>query len=200
MPSLRIPGVWALAACVSVNLATLPEVSAANEPGNNDEATDRSYFYKEVDKEDLEKMIKKSDKDIVCILYGTTCSHCQELHPQQEKAAKKILEETNEVAFARLDTFRFRYLGSHLHKTLPDWTGANVMSEAEKEGSAAPRMWIFRVKEKHMEQIPHEVMGWDKKVGWKKVREWVRANINNGEGYDWKAAKKGKGGGKADEL
>lgn len=128
-----------------------------------------SKYYKELDTDNLIKYTNLPDKDTVLVLYGDQCSHCQELHPEQEKAAKATLEETNDIFFARYDVYRngsFNTLHSNLEKNLPGWQkdwieGANDMYIPsayffKREGDASGRR-VFR--------IDHGDIGWGPKGG-----------------------------------
>lgn len=54
--------------------------------------TGPSAYYEELTEDTLIPFLNSSFETVL-VLYSDQCSHCQEIHPQQEKAAKKVLQE-----------------------------------------------------------------------------------------------------------
>lgn len=137
-----------------------------------------------------------SSHQLVLILYSDKCQHCQEIKPQQEKAARKILEEYprqvhyevfkekrnithHPVKFARIDIYREIHwkLENELKNNYPDY-------ETIRE-FGSPQAYLFKPFLGGISEIPHASLGWGAD-GYKSMREWFRKNLNDGQGYVWK--------------
>ena len=121
----------------------------------NENHVGASKYFKELSDDSLITFTNDTTADSIIVLYGDQCSHCQELKPMQEKAAKKIVEESSMVKFGRYDLHRFGGAASMVANLKRKWKGPNGESFEEMEGKggivglnydnlAIPQMYHFR--------------------------------------------------------
>lgn len=179
---------------------------------DNDKMTGPSKMYKELiighssttkDPSQLIRFVNNS-WETVLVLYSDKCLHCQEIKPQQEKAASKVLLEYPRekhraklekdlglnythagVKFARMDIYR--ELHWKLEKELTEkYPGYETIREF-----GSPQAYIFRPFHGGITEIPHSNLAWGED-GYKSLRKFLRENLNGGQGYVWKKKQKTK--------
>jgi len=154
----------------------------------NENHVGRSKFFEELSDDSLLKFTNDTTADSIIVLYGDQCSHCQELKPMQDKAAKKILEESSMVKFGRYDLHRFGGAASLVANIKRKWTGPNGESFDEMEAKGAviglnydnlaiPQMYHFRRGNQMIQQVPHGEIGWGPQ-GNQNLKKWIRMSVS----------------------
>lgn len=163
----------------------------------NENRVGASPYFKELDSDTLIPWItknSKNDTDSIVVLYGDQCSHCQELKPMQDRAAKKIIKESTMVAWGRYDLHRFGGAASLIalmEKKYPAWK--RLESEGKVLGLnydnlAIPQMYHFGRSGEIVQQVPHGEIGWGPQ-GNENLKKWVRFAV---QGYEKNLKKKKK--------
>merc|ERR1712146_817107 len=101
----------------------------------------------------------------VIVFYGDTCSHCQEIHPQQEKAAEKILKKTSNIKFGRID--QWREGEAKLYKKFPDFDVGGIPKAFFVSGENDDPL------QRNITQIHHGALGWKSHTD---LYEWIKHN------------------------
>merc|ERR1719161_1482369 len=162
---------WCLA------LATFLSVSA----NWNDDSVGRSEHYDELELDTFHKKVFQKDSDYVIVFYSDRCSLCQQLHPQQEKAAAKVKKKlaSKEIRFGRIDEYREGQAA--FYNKFPDFKDGDI-----------PKMYFVKAGAAKPLRVPHGEIGFGSNgnKGSKRLYKWLKENSSFREKLGWKPPKK----------
>lgn len=149
-------------ACKLIWLSALMFLAKAN---LNDKSVGSSREYVELEYDTVKKKMFKRDKDALIVFYADRCTHCQDLHPYQEKAAKVVKKKTDKILFGRIDVHREQM--SRILKRIPI-----------KEDDHIPMAYFVKAGHKDMVPVDYVALGWGNRGGHRTLVEWIEKHTS----------------------